>query len=88
MIIKIEKLNEDEIASRGIRKWPVWTKEKSVFDWYYDEQEQCLFLEGKVNVRSELGVTEVNKGDFVTFPQGLKCTWEVIEPVRKHYYFG
>jgi len=88
MVIKIEKLNEDEITNRGIRKWPVWTKEKSVFDWYYDEQEQCLFLEGKVNVRSELGVTEVQKGDFVTFPQGLKCTWEVIEPVRKHYNFG
>jgi uncharacterized protein len=88
MVIKIEKLNEDEITNRGIRKWPVWTKEKSVFDWYYDEQEQCLFFEGKVNVRSELGVTEVQKGDFVTFPQGLKCTWEVIEPVRKHYNFG
>jgi hypothetical protein len=88
MVIKIEQLSEEEIVSRGIRKWPVWTKEKSVFDWYYDEQEQCLFLEGKVNVRSELGTTEVKKGDFVTFPQGLKCTWEVIEPVRKHYYFG
>jgi uncharacterized cupin superfamily protein len=31
---------------------------------------------------------EVKKGDLAEFAKGLDCTWEVIEPVRKHYRFG
>jgi len=88
MEIKIEKLSESEITDRGIKSWPIWTKEVSEFDWYYDSQEQCLFLEGKVLVKTEQGNFEINKGDFVTFPQGLECTWKVLEPVKKHYKFG
>lgn len=88
MKITIQQLNEEQIRNLGIRNWPIWTKEPSVFDWYYDEQEQCLFLEGKVRVKTDTETVEINKGDFVTFPKGLKCVWEVIEPVRKHYNFG
>lgn len=88
MEIKVEKLSEEEINSRGIKKWPIWTKEPSKFDWFYDEQEQCLFLEGDVTVHTESGSTDIKKGDFVTFPQGLKCVWEVKGAVRKHYKFG
>ncbi|MBI5325170.1 MAG: cupin domain-containing protein [Ignavibacteriae bacterium] len=87
MNIKIEKLTEDEIQKLGIRNWPVWTKEVSTFDWYYDSTEMCLILEGKVIVKSDSEVVEFGKGDFVTFPKGLKCVWNVIEPVRKHYHF-
>ncbi|MBM2814566.1 MAG: protein of unknown function cupin 3 [Ignavibacteria bacterium] len=88
MKIQIEKLSEEEITRRGIRKWSIWEKEVSEFDWFYDEQEQCLFLEGRVIVSSSLGDVEIRKGDFVTFPEGLQCVWKVLEPVRKHYYFG
>jgi uncharacterized cupin superfamily protein len=88
MKIKIEKLSEDKIAEMGIKKWPIWTKEISKFDWFYDSQEQCLFLEGKVKVKSNFEEVTIGKGDFVTFPQGLSCTWEVIEPVKKHYNFS
>lgn len=88
MKVKIEKLSESEIESKGIRNWPIWTKEVSEFDWYYDEQEQCLFLNGKVIVKTDEGEYEINKGDFVTFSQGLECIWKVLEPVKKHYRFG
>lgn len=88
MKIEVQKLSDTEIESRGIREWPIWTKEKSTFDWYYDEREQCLFLEGDVIVKTGDGEVRIGKGDFVTFPQGLKCVWEVKEPVRKHYNFG
>lgn len=27
-------------------------------------------------------------GDLVIFPAGMFCTWQVIQPVRKHYRFG
>jgi len=26
-------------------------------------------------------------GDYVTFPQGLDCQWQVHSAVRKHYLF-
>ena len=88
MKIEVQKLSDTEIEQRGIRQWPIWTKEKSTFDWYYDDREQCLFLEGDVIVKTDDGEVRVGKGDFVTFPRGLKCIWEVKEPVRKHYNFG
>jgi len=27
-------------------------------------------------------------GDLVVFAAGLRCTWDVHAPVRKHYHFG
>jgi hypothetical protein len=30
----------------------------------------------------------LRKGDLVVFPAGLRCTWEIRSPVRKHYEFG
>ena len=87
MKIKIQNLTEEEIQNQGIRNWPIWTKEVSSFDWFYDSQEMCLFLEGKVIVKTDSEEVEIGKDDFVTFPQGLKCVWNVIEPVRKHYQF-
>lgn len=83
----IEKYNEEEISERGIKNWPIWEKEISEFDWYYDSQEQCLFLEGEVIVKTKEEDFKIIKGDFVIFSKGLKCTWKVIKPVRKHYHF-
>jgi uncharacterized cupin superfamily protein len=86
-IIKVEKLSEKEIAEKGIPNWPIWEKEISTFDWYYDETEQCYFLEGRVVIETDEGKVEIGKGDFVTFTAGLSCVWNVLEPVRKHYRF-
>ncbi len=86
--IKVEHLSEDELRSRGVFEWPVWTKEVSRFDWHYDETEQCYFLAGRVIVETAEGNVEIGKGDFVTFPEGFSCTWDVREAVRKHYRFG
>jgi uncharacterized protein len=83
----IEKLSEEEIQKRGIRQWPVWTKEVSRFDWYYDSNEECLILEGEIVIESAEGNYKVNAGDFVTFKKGLQCVWNVKNPVRKHYNF-
>jgi len=86
--IEIRKLSEEEIENRGIRDWPVWEKEVSRFDWSYDSTEECLLLEGRVTVETPDGEkVDFGAGDFVTFPRGLSCVWEVKEPVRKHYNF-
>ncbi len=88
MEIKVEKPTEDFIENRKIRSWPIWEKEVSKFDWHYDSTEECLVLEGHVIVETPDGKkVEFGAGDFVTFPQGLSCVWEIKEPIRKHYNF-
>ncbi len=73
----------------GVFQWSIWTKEVSEFSWTYDESETCYFLEGDVVVTPASGEpVQVGKGDLVTFPAGLSCTWNVLSPVKKHYRFG
>ena len=79
---------EERLRELGVRSWPVWTKEVSRFPWSYDASETCYLLEGEVLVTPDGGEpVRVGKGDLVTFPSGMSCTWEVISPVRKHYTF-
>lgn len=85
--IKVEIPTAEQLENLGVTSWSIWTKEKSTFDWFYDSKETCYFLEGDVIVKTDQGETRIGKGDLVTFPQGLKCVWEVREPVRKHYLF-
>jgi len=83
----IEKLSESEIEKRKIKSWPIWTKEISTFDWFYESDEQCLILEGEFTVKTDEGDFKVKSGDFVTFKKGLKCVWIVEKPICKHYKF-
>lgn len=85
--IQIQKLTENQIEERGIRDWPVWEKEVSRFDWTYEGDEECLVLEGEVVVETDEGTVNIRPGDYVTFKKGLKCTWDVRKPIRKHYNF-
>lgn len=85
--VTIEKLTDEQIGKKGIRNWPIWTKEVSTFDWYYDTDEECLILEGEVDVKTDEGTYTITAGDFVTFKKGLKCIWHVKKPIRKHYNF-
>jgi uncharacterized cupin superfamily protein len=88
MEIKVQKLNQDQLKKMGIWQWPIWEKEVSRFAWSYDNVEECYFLEGNVTVETKDGKSvNFGKGDFVTFPKGLSCTWDIKKPVRKHYNF-
>jgi uncharacterized cupin superfamily protein len=88
MEIKVEKLSQEEIKKRNITSWPIWEKEASSFDWHYDDTEECLILEGEVTVITKDGKeVSFSKGDFVTFPKGLSCNWQIKSAVRKHYNF-
>jgi len=86
--IKVEKIPEEKLKEMGVFSWPIWEKEASRFDWHYDQTETCYILEGKVTVDEKDGKSvSFGPGDFVTFPQGLDCVWDIKEPVRKHYNF-
>lgn len=88
MMIKVEKISEERKKELNINSWPIWTKEVSNFDWYYDDTEVCYILEGRVIVTTPDGEeVEIKSGDFVTFEKGLSCHWNVIEPIKKHYNF-
>ena len=68
---------------------PTWSKEMSVFDWEYDATEICYVMEGAVEVTtSDGGAVHFGPSDLVNFPRGLKCSWEVRKPIRKHYRFS
>ena len=73
----------------GVYGWPIWKKEVSTFPWRYDTPETCYFLRGRVIVTPSQGISqEFRRGDLVTFPAGLACTWEILEAVEKHYDLG
>lgn len=87
-IIVSHSPSEDQLEALGVRNWPIWTKEASTFPWTYDSSETCLFLEGDVIVTPDGGQpVKMGKGDLVTFPEGMSCTWEIKKAVRKHYNF-
>lgn len=72
----------------GVYDWPIWKKEASSFPWTYAQTEVCYFLRGKVIVTPDGGQPlEFGRGDLVTFPAGMSCTWEILEDVEKHYTF-
>ncbi|MBL7071805.1 MAG: cupin domain-containing protein [Candidatus Omnitrophica bacterium] len=85
--IKIEKPDQGKLDSLGVKSWNPWECGVSTFDWEYDSDEVCYILEGKVKVKTQEEEVEINRGDLVTFPSGLKCTWNVLQKIRKVYTF-
>ena len=86
--IIVKQLSENEIQEKGIRSWSTWSCDKSEFPWEYSEKESCYIMEGQVEVATENGETvSFGPGDFVVFPQGLKCTWKVNQAVYKYFLF-
>lgn len=72
-----------------VDKWPEWKEEKAEIPWTYLQGETSYILEGRAIVTPEGGEPiEIQKGNLVTFPSGLACTWTIIEPVHKRYRIG
>lgn len=83
-IVKKPTIEEKDEA----KNWPIWEKDQSTFPWEYDEKETCLILNGKAVVSYPEGAVEFGVGDYVIFPEGLECTWNITDRIRKHYKFG
>ena len=80
--------DETTLNELGVASWPIWEKEISTFPWTYTATETCYILEGRVIVTPDGGEpVEIKAGDLVPFPAGMSCTWEILEPIRKHYRF-
>ncbi|KHG41133.1 MAG: cupin domain-containing protein [Aphanizomenon flos-aquae KM1D3_PB] len=84
----VHQPNLAHLNELDVFNWPIWEKEISKFSWTYDDQETCYFLAGNVVVTPDGGqVVQMGKGDLVTFPAGMSCTWEITRDVKKHYCF-
>ena len=89
MKVEVKKPEEKELKENGVFDWPIWEKEVSRFDWYYDVDETCYLLEGQVKVTLHNGESvEFGAGDMVHFPEGLSCEWDISVPVKKHFRMG
>ncbi len=55
MKIEIHVPDKETLEERGVSSWPIWEKEVSRFDWYYDSIEECYLLEGHVEVETADG---------------------------------
>jgi len=88
MAIIVTRPTEDDLRELGVFGWDIWTCEPSTFDWHYDRKESCYILEGGFTVTAGNEQVRIGPGDFVVFPEGMDCVWEVRSPVRKHYRLG
>ncbi len=94
MKIEVCKLSEDDRKTRNIPLepaevygWSVWECEPSRFNWHYEERERAYLYKGRVRIKTNAETVEIKAGDFVTFPEGLSCQWDVLEKVVKVYRF-
>ena len=80
---------KDFLEKKGVFQWGTWGCGVSKFPWTYSEAESCYLLQGKVIVTPNGGgqPVRIQAGNFVTFPAGMSCTWDVQEAVEKHYMF-
>jgi len=80
MAVRIEKATEEQKkAFEGVREKRL---ETGSAEWYFDEKTVCLVLEGKAIVEHYGERIPIEGGDLATFPEGFRCQWEVVEPVR------
>jgi len=89
-MVKFEKKTptQEELDKLGVNEWGIWTKEVSEFPWEYDSKETFFVLEGEAEIDSEGEKISFGPGDLVICHSGLKCTWKVKKPIKKHYRFG
>ena len=85
MNILVKKPTEEEKAKMLAQ--PTWGCGISKFDWHYDSEETALIIEGEVTVTYNNESVSFGAGDYVVFPKGLSCVWNVTKPIKKHYLF-
>lgn len=85
----VSQPDKEFLEKKGVFSWGTWGCGVSKFPWTYDQNESCFLLNGQVTVTPSDGrkAATFGAGDFVTFPAGMSCEWDVTEAVHKHYLF-
>ncbi len=87
MKITVDQLEQDELEEMGVFSWPVWEHDEEKFEWYYDKAEKCYIKSGEATITSEFESITIKAGDFVVFPAGLECIWDIESAISKYYAF-
>ena len=85
LFMKIQVIKNKNI--NDYLEWSVWTCEKSQFDWEYSDEEHCYIISGEVDITFNNELIKIKTGDYVIFPKGLQCSWNVLSPIKKYYIF-
>ena len=83
--MKIKILKNKNI--KDYSDWSIWECPPSQFDWKYDQDEHCFIIQGNVIVKTDNESVHLTSGDYVIFPKGLKCYWEVRDAIKKYFQF-
>lgn len=87
MKIEIDRPDQEDLDELNVLSWPVWEHDEDKFEWYYDKTERCYIVAGEATIVSEFESITIKPGDFVTFPAGLECVWDIDSAIKKHYTF-
>ena len=78
--------SDTRLMELEVPRWPIWSKEVSVFSWTYESIETGYVLEGEAIITPDDGEpVRITKGDLVVFPAGMSCTWDIRQAIKKHY---
>ena len=80
IILKNKKIDD-------YKSWPIWECGINKFDWEYTQEEHCYIIKGEVTVEVVENTVTISPGDYVIFPKGLQCSWDVHKPIKKYYTF-
>ena len=83
--MRIKVIKNKQLSN--FKSWPVWTCQPSQFDWEYEQEEHCFVCEGRATIKGLENTVTITAGDYVIFPKGLSCVWEVHNSIKKHYTF-
>ncbi|MEH0155695.1 cupin domain-containing protein [Limibacter armeniacum] len=87
MDVEVRQLSEVEMAAKNISQWPTKSNGVSKFPHFFEHAEACYVIEGEATVTSEEhGAVKIKKGDYVVFPKGMECYWEVTSDFKKYYH--
>jgi uncharacterized protein len=86
--MNIEVRKPTAAETKAASSWGDWSKEPSTFPMIYDQTETCYILAGRATVKSADQTVTFGAGDWVVFPKGLDCTWEIQKTIKKKYQFS
>ena len=92
----VERASSDIMERLDVEHWPTWTTANNpkwivgnqVVDKVMPYGELSYVISGKLEIipASTGEPLVVEAGDFVTFPEGFKASWKVLEELTWYYY--
>lgn len=87
MKIEIDRLDLEELEELQINSWATGEYDEEKLEVFYNKTEMCYIVSGEATIVTEFESVIVKTGDFITFPAGLECIWDVDTKIHRRYIF-